>query len=85
MLQIYSKMPQHAYILRFQPLYNRCRAYIEDIRDKKRRSPAITVGLYFLYKLEIPAEFRAIYFNFCVKLEIKYLFLMPRFQIHLTN
>ena len=34
-------------------------------------SPAIKVGLCFLYKLEISAEFRASYFNFEREIEIR--------------
>ena len=51
----------------------------------KKAQPCHKVGLCFRYKLEISAKFGVSYFNFSVKLEIKCLFLMPRFQIYLTN
>ena len=51
----------------------------------KKAHPCHNVGLCFRNKLEISAEFRVSCFNFSVKLEIKCFFLMPRFQIYLTN
>ena len=51
----------------------------------KKAQPCHKVGLCFRNKLEISTEFLSYYFNFSVKLEIKCLFLIPRFQICLTN
>ena len=52
---------------------------------QKKAQPCHKMWLCFRNKLEISTEFLSYYFNFSVKLEIKCLFLMPRFQICLTN